>query len=108
MTDDLQYTPDMDDIRIPYRFAQMGLMRDPNDKPFDAETMRNADSEFDRFIAKLRHDTAREVLTELIDDSYIDVAIGSLGLDEERIDKAEAVIDAAYIYRETEYPEENQ
>lgn len=44
MTTEQPYTPTEVDVRVPYRFQEMGLMRDPNEVPFDAEAMAEADA----------------------------------------------------------------
>lgn len=68
----------------------------------DMEAMRT----WNAYIARVRRDAAREALDELIEDTEIDVRLGVEGGDNMRVQKAEAVIDAATIYRDTEYPEE--
>ena len=64
-------------------------------------------AEFDRFLARVRRDTARAVLNELIEDTEIDMRLGVEGGDNMRVHNAEAVIDAVTIYSDTEFPEEN-
>ena len=48
----------------------------------------------------------KEALDGLAEDAEIDVRLGVEGGDNLRAQNAEAVIDAATIYRDTEYPEE--
>lgn len=57
-------------------------------------------------IRKAERDAAREAFDGLIADTAIDVRLGTEGNDPQRVQDAEAVMDAAQIYRDTEYPEE--
>lgn len=61
--------------------------------------------QFNRFIEAVKRDAAREALDGLIEDTAIDVRLGTEGNDPQRVQDAEAVMDAAQIYRDTEYPE---
>lgn len=65
----------------------------------------NAD-EMERALLRVRRDAAREALDGLVEDVWIDVRLGVEGGDNLRVQNAEAVIDAARIYRDTEYPKE--
>lgn len=62
--------------------------------------------QFDRFIETVKRDAAREALNGLITDTAIDVRLGTEGNDPQRVQDTEAVMDAAQIYRDTEYTEE--
>ena len=57
-------------------------------------------------IRKVKRDAARAALDGLIADTAIDVRLGTEGNDPQRVQDAEAVIDAAQVYRDIEYPEE--
>ena len=89
-------TPTTDAIRDAVTFP-----RDRLGEPLDISPER-----FAAWLARVRRDAAREALDGLAEDAEIDVRLGAEGGDNLRAQNAEAVIDAATIYRDTEYPEE--
>lgn len=92
-----EYVPSETTVRLAYlREKTVGTAHD----------MEQARAEFDRFLARVRRDAAREALDGLTADVEIDVRLGIEGGDNIRVQDAEAAIDAATIYRDTEYPEE--
>lgn len=62
-------------------------------------------AEFDRFLARVRRDAAREALDGLAGHSERLAEAGLLGAGTAKIQRAAAVI--ATEYRDTHYPEEN-
>ena len=64
-----------------------------------------ARAEFDRFLARVRRDAAREALDGLYEDASQEYHIGLQGDDQERMDAAEAVLRATYAWMDN-YPEE--
>ena len=95
MTSDEQYVPDEQDLEVAWIESEAS-----------ADDINVASAEFDRFLARARRDAARDALDGLIEDAEIDVRLGVEGGDNLRVQNAEAAIDAATIYRDTEYPEE--
>ncbi len=91
-----EYVPDEHDLEVAWIEFEAS-----------ADDINVASAEFDRFLARVRRDAAREALDGLIEDTEIDVRLGVEGGDNMRVQNAEAVIDAATIYRDTEYPEES-
>ena len=64
------------------------------------------DAAFDRFLARVRRDAAREALDGLYEDASQEYRIGLQGDDQERMDAAEAVLRATYAWMDN-YPEES-
>ena len=62
-------------------------------------------AEFDRFLAHVRRDAAREALDGLYEDASQEYRIGLQGDDQERMDAAEVVLRATYAWMDN-YPEE--
>lgn len=59
-----EYTPQLIDLRVAYRFMEADLMMDPDSKPHDPVLMAESDAEFDRLIAKIRAEATAESLRE--------------------------------------------
>ena len=93
-----KYVPSEDDIRGPYVSKRMN----------DGATRTHAEQEYRRWLtahdARAHRYGAREALDGLIADTEIDLRLGIEGGDNLRVQNAEAVIDAATVYRDTEYP----
>lgn len=60
-----EYTPDDEDIFIAYRFMSLGLMRDPDEKPYDSKATAEADTEYNRWLSAHDDRIRREVMTNL-------------------------------------------
>lgn len=61
-----EYTPELIELRVAYRFMEADLMMDPDSKPHDPELMAESDAEFDRLIAKVRAEAKAEALHEVL------------------------------------------
>ena len=102
MTTDDQYVPDEEDVRNAYALeAARDTIGDT-----DYRAVPEARAEFDRFLARVRRDAAREALDGLYEDASQEYRIGLQGDDQERMDAAEAVLRATYEWMDN-YPEEN-
>ena len=95
MTTDEQYVPSEFMVRGAYNYS--GGSGPDSDATLDAE--------FDRFLARVRRDAAREALDGLYEDASQEYRIGLQGDDQERMDAAEAVLRATYEWMDN-YPEE--
>ena len=101
MTNDEQYVPDEEDVRTAYALeAARDTIGDT-----DYRAIPEARAEFDRFLAHVRRDAAREALDGLYEDASQEYRIGLQGDDQERMDAAEAVLRATYAWMDN-YPEE--
>ena len=92
-TTDDQYVPTEDEMRHAYWLARM------------LDHHAAVDAAFDRFLARVRRDAAREALDGLYEDASQEYHIGLQGDDQERMDAAEAVLRATYAWMDN-YPEE--
>ena len=116
---DEQYTPSDGELQE----LIVGLLLDAGDyvrhsQPYPGETLtwdqrevrawRAARllSERHAHDARVRRAAAREALDGLIADAEADMRIGAVGHDDERIERGRAVVEAAVIFRDDEYPEE--
>ena len=88
-----EYVPSEDEMRHAYWLTRM----------LDHHAAVNA--AFDRFLARVRRDAAREALDGLYEDASQEYRIGLQGDDQERMDAAEAVLRATYAWMDN-YPEE--
>lgn len=59
-----EYTPQLIDLRVAYRFMEADLMMDPDSKPHDPVLMAESDAEFDRLINRVRAEAKAEALRE--------------------------------------------
>ena len=102
MTTDDQYVPSEANVRAAYVLAGI-----PDNASSDSieRAERRAGPEFDRFLARVRRDAAREALDGLYEDASQEYRIGLQGDDQERMDAAEAVLRATYAWMDN-YPEE--
>ena len=92
-TNDDQYVPSEDEMRHAYWLTRM------------LDHHAAVDAAFDRFLARVRRDAAREALDGLYEDASQEYRIGLQGDDQERMDAAEAVLRATYAWMDN-YPEE--
>ena len=88
-----EYVPSEDEMRHAYWLTRM----------LDHHVA--VDAAFDRFLARVRRDAAREALDGLYEDASQEYRIGLQGDDQERMDAAEAVLRATYAWMDN-YPEE--
>ena len=93
MTTDEQYVPSEYEMRHAYWLTRM------------LDHHAAVDAAFDRFLARVRRDAAREALDGLYEDASQEYRIGLQGDDQERMDAAEAVLRATYAWMDN-YPEE--
>ena len=95
MTTDEQYVPDEQDLEVAWIEYEAS-----------ADDINVASADFDRFLARVRRDAAREALDGLYEDASQEYRIGLQGDDQERMDAAEAVLRATYAWMDN-YPEES-
>ena len=88
-----EYVPSEDEMRHAYWLTRM------------LDHYADVDGAFDRFLARVRRDAAREALDGLYEDASQEYRIGLQGDDQERMDAAEAVLRATYAWMDN-YPEE--
>ena len=88
-----EYVPSEDEMRHAYWLTRM------------LDHHAAVDAAFDRFLARVRRDAAREALDGLYEDASQEYRIGLQGDDQERMDAAEAVLRATYAWMDN-YPEE--
>ena len=101
MTTDDQYVPDEEGVRNAYALeAARDTIGDT-----DYRAVPEARAEFDRFLARVRRDAAREALDGLYEDASQEYRIGLQGDDQGRMNAAEAVLRATYAWMD-HYPEE--
>ena len=87
-TNDDQYVPDEDEMRHAYRLTRM------------LDHHADVTAAFDRFLARVRRDAAREALDGLIaDKAHMTVLL--------RAENGGNVEDVLTHYRDTHYPEES-
>ena len=89
-----EYVPDEQDLEVAWIESEAS-----------ADDINVASAEFDRFLARVRRDAAREALDGLYEDASKEYRIGLQGDDQERMDAAEAVLRATYAWMDN-YPEE--
>ena len=105
MTNDDQYVPSEDDVRIAY-VDEWVAQSDFLTRHQEREAERAGEAAWDRFLARVRRDAAREALDGLYEDASQEYRIGLQGDDQERMDAAEAVLRATYAWMDN-YPEES-
>ena len=88
-----EYVPSEDEMRHAYWLTRM------------LDHHAAVDAAFDRFLARVRRDAAREALDGLYEDASQDYRIGLQGDDQGRMNAAEAVLRATYAWMD-HYPEE--
>ena len=88
-----EYVPSEDEMRHAYRITRL------------LDHYADVNGAFDRFLARVRRDAAREALDGLYEDASQEYRIGLQGDDQERMDAAEAVLRATYAWMDN-YPEE--
>ena len=88
-----EYVPSEDEMRHAYWLTRM------------LDHYADVNGAFDRFLARVRRDAAREALDGLYEDASQEYRIGLQGDDQERMDAAEAVLRATYAWMDN-YPEE--
>ena len=88
-----EYVPSEDEMRHAYWLTRM------------LDHYADVNGAFDRFLARVRRDAAREALDGLYEDASQEYRIGLQGDDQERMDAAEAVLRATYEWMDN-YPEE--
>ena len=89
-----EYVPSEDEMRHAYWLTRM------------LDHYADVNGAFDRFLARVRRDAAREALDGLYEDASQEYRIGLQGDDQERMDAAEAVLRATYAWMDN-YPEES-
>ena len=89
-----EYVPDEQDLEVAWIESEAS-----------ADDINVASAEFDRFLARVRQEAAREALDGLYEDASQEYRIGLQGDDQERMDAAEAVLRATYAWMDN-YPEE--
>ena len=104
MTTDEQCVPSEDDVRIAY-VDEWVAQSDFLTRHQEREAERAGEAAWDRFLARVRRDAARDALDGLYEDASQEYRIGLQGDDQERMDAAEAVLRATYAWMDN-YPEE--
>ena len=98
MTNDDQYAPSEDDVRIAY-VDEWVAQSDFLTRHQEREAERAGEAAWDRFLARVRRDAAREALNGLIGDKAHMTALL-------RAENGGNVEDVLTHYRDARYPEE--